>query len=183
MGHLSRDRALSALLPGRLARRLEEAAGAPCNVEVLDDAVEVREDTIVRVATLRLVIHGSRRVRVATLVGATRWEDVRITVVDGHTLRIGCGDVVIRRTYLDLGLFAENSREPTKKWDILCALCAGHGTFRWRDFGEFGAVKQAVSVLRNKLKEAFGLDEDPFHPWNGRWQVRFFASSEIGSGP
>ncbi len=183
MGHPSPGRSLSALLPGPLVRRLEEAAGGPRNVEILDDAVEVRQDAVVRVTTVRLVRHVSRAAGIATLLGATRWEDVSVTVVDGHTVRIACGSTVIRRTYRDLGLFAENSREPTKKWDLLCEICAAHGTFRWRDFGDFGAVKQAVSVLRNKLKEAFGLDEDPFHPWNGRWRVRFFASSEIDDGP
>jgi hypothetical protein len=63
---------------------------------------------------------------------------------------------------------------------MLLAICAGHGEFRWRDFGGFGAVRQAVSVLRGKLREAFGLEGDPFCEWKNGWRAKFFASSEVG---
>jgi hypothetical protein len=117
---------------------------------------------------------------IAALVGATAWNQIRITVVDGHTVRISCGRTTVRRTYRDLGLHAENSREPTKKWTLLLAICAEHGTFRWKDFGSFHAVSQATSVLRGKLKEAFGLEEDPFHAFANGWRAKFFASAEVG---
>ena len=116
----------------------------------------------------------------APLLGAKCWEELRVTVVDGHTLRIGCGRHAVRRTYRDLGLHAANSREPTRKWAMLLAICSGHGTFRWTDFGSARAVSQAVSVLRRKLQDAFGLTGDPFHEWDRGWRARFFASSEIG---
>ena len=116
----------------------------------------------------------------AALLGATSFDQLRVTAVDGHTVRIGCGRRAVRRTYRDLGLHSAMTREPTKKWAILLEVCAGHGTFRWRDFGEFHAVSQAVSVLRRRLRDAFGLDDDPFHGFDNGWRARFFASSEIG---
>jgi hypothetical protein len=62
----------------------------------------------------------------------------------------------VHRTYLDLGLHAAGSREPTRKWTLLVAICERHGTFRWRDFGSFHAVSQSVSVLREKLRALSG---------------------------
>jgi hypothetical protein len=114
----------------------------------------------------------------AALLGAASFDELRVTVVDGYTVRVGCGKRAVRRTYRDLGLHSAMTREPTKKWAILLAVCAGHGTFRWRDFGELHAVSQAVSVLRRGLQDAFGLDDDPFHSFNNGWRARFFASSE-----
>jgi hypothetical protein len=86
---------------------------------------------------------------------------------------------VIRRTYGELGLYAKNSREPTKKWKTLLAICAAHGELRRGPFTGRGAMRQEVHVLRRSLKEAFGLEEDPFHDWENGWRTRFLASSEI----
>ena len=177
--------------------------GSPgTQVEVVSDVTEARGERLVRVTTLRLVTPAHsfapiappasrdapapcalvpREGGIAQILGATCWGDLRVTVVNGHTLRIGHRKTAIRRTYRDLGLYAKSSREPTRKWKLLLAICEGHGTFRWSTLGGFGAARQAVSVLRMKLKEAFGLEEDPFYEWNGGWKVRFFASSEIGS--
>jgi hypothetical protein len=170
-----------AQLPVHLRARL----AGPFGVEILEDSFTVENDDVIRVTKLRLVRASDPAsaapvtMGIAAEIGARAWGDLRITVVDGHTLRITCGRTSIRRTYRDLGLHAENSREPTRKWAMLLALCAGHGTFRWRDFGEFRAVSQAMSVLRGKLKRAFGLEEDPFGEYANGWKARFFASSEV----
>jgi hypothetical protein len=119
----------------------------------------------------------------APLLGATSWGDLRISLIDGHTVRVGCGKRAVRRTFADLGLSGRASREPTRKWEMLVAVCGGHGTFDWRAFGDFHAASQAMSVLRAKLRGAFGLGGDPFHDWDGRWRARFLASSEIGEQP
>jgi hypothetical protein len=115
----------------------------------------------------------------AAILGATDWDQLSVTVLDGHTVRVGSAKRSVRRTYRDLGLHSAKSREPTRKWDILVAICEGHGEFRWRDFGDFPRVNQAVYVLRCKLRAAFGLESDPFE-WNRGWRARFFARSELG---
>jgi DNA-binding response OmpR family regulator len=113
-------------------------------------------------------------------IGASRWKDIKITAIDGHTLRVQCGKQTVRRTYVDLG-FAGANREPIKKWAVLLALCAGHGTFRWKRFGSYDTAKNAVSVVQKLLKEAFSLEENPIerHSVANAWRARFFASSEI----
>jgi hypothetical protein len=160
----------------------------------------MRDDRVVRVTTLRLVSAATpstpsapfppmpllafappepRSEGIAALIGATHWEQIAIKVVDGHTVRIGGAKTTIRRTYRDLGLYAKSSREPTKKWNLLLAVCAAHGELRRDRSAGRGAVRQSVHVLRGKLKDAFGLAEDPFRDWDKGWRTKFFASSEI----
>ncbi len=122
----------------------------------------------------------AREPSLAALLGATSWEEIRITVVDGFTVRIGCRRRAVLRTYQDLGLYGGHTRGPTRKWELLVAICEGHGTFAWRDFGTFHAASQAVSVLRRQLRDAFGIAGDPFFGWDGGWKARFFGSSEMG---
>jgi hypothetical protein len=84
-------------------------------------------------------------------------------------------------TYIDFGL-GSKTRTPMREWGLLLEICAGHGTFRWKRYGTINNAKQRVFVLRRKLKEAFGLADDPFHKFRvaDGWKARFFASSEIG---
>ena len=186
-------------LPGPLLLRVDGLGCPALEVEVLTDEVAMRDERVVRVTTLRLVSAAAastsseawsppphaviarepRPDRFAALIGATRWEQIAVKVIDGHTVRIGHGKSMLRRTYRDLGLHAKSSREPTKKWKTLLAICAAHGELRRDRFAGRGAMRQAVHILRGKLKEAFGLDEDPFYDWDKGWRTRFLASSEI----
>ena len=49
------------------------------------------------------------------------------------------------------------------------------------DLGSYDTAKNAVAILRRKLSNAFGLDDDPFHELNVAqgWRAKFFAGSEI----
>jgi hypothetical protein len=176
---------LGATLPVR------HGAGAHVEIEVLEDAVAVREGKLTRVAKLRLVSPepvanetestSKRPPGIAAELGATSFAQLKVTVVDGHTLRISCGKKWVRRTYVDLGLHTGGTREISKQWKLLLAVCQGQGHFRWKNFGAFGTVSTAMSRLRKKLCDAFGLDEDPFeehHVVKG-WRPKFMASSEI----
>jgi hypothetical protein len=174
------------------------APGGHVEIERLDDALAVRGEKIARVAKLRLVARAPLALaepvgktkkkraprppgRIAEEIGATGWNEIKITVVDGHTVRIQHGKITIRRNYNDLGLGSAGRRDPTEKWKLLLLVCAGHGSFRWKTLGSYKAAKNAVYVLRVALKESFGLADDPFHRFhavNG-WKAKFFASSEI----
>lgn len=114
------------------------------------------------------------RSRSVALPPSTSWRDLRVYRVDGHTLSVRAPGVHRRLTYIDLGMASEKSREPTKAWELLMALCEGGGTLRWR--GDAVAVKRQVSTLRAQLKESFGLDDDPFAPYaKGGWRSQFAA--------
>jgi hypothetical protein len=178
------------------------ARGAHVEVEVLEDVIAFRSGEPARVAKLRVV--GSpastsptipaeatavaaappiRSTTIAAEVGASSWAELRITAIDGHTLRIQCGEQSIRRTFVELG-FAGELRDPIVKWKIVLAVCAGHGSFRWKRFGTYKTAKNGVSVVRRLLKKAFGLEDDPFHKFNVAegWRTKFFASTQIEEG-
>lgn len=105
--------------------------------------------------------------------GAT-WRDLRIYRVDGHTVSVRGAGVHKRLSYVDLGMASAKNREPTRAWELLMALCEGHGTLRWR--GDAVAVKRQVSTLRAQLKAAFGIEDDPFAPYGkGGWRSQFAA--------
>jgi hypothetical protein len=161
------------------------APGGAVEIEVLEDALSIADGALAFAPRLRLVpppVEGGIDTRpIAAIIGATAWKEIRIAVVDGHTIRIQCGQRTVRRTYLDLGLASKTSREPTRKWKLLLAVCAGRGTFRWKTLGSFDAAKNTVFLLRKTLKKTFGLDDDPFHEFTfaDGWRAKFVALPEI----
>lgn len=108
----------------------------------------------------------------ARRAGRLRWH-----LVDGHTVSVRVGKTAMRRTYADLGMASAKNREPTKQWQLLVMLCEGGGTFRWKDLGTFEVAKRRVARLRDDLQTAFGLEDDPFEPFDRRvgWKARFVA--------
>jgi DNA-binding response OmpR family regulator len=107
-------------------------------------------------------------------IGARAWGDVELTAVDGHTVRIQCGDVTVRRTYADLGFANAASREPIDKWRVVRIACEERGVFRGNAFGSYEAAKNAVYVAQTILKGAFGLGENPFEYRKGiGWRAKF----------
>jgi CheY-like chemotaxis protein len=118
---------------------------------------------------------------IAAQLAASQFADVRIKVIDGHTVLIAHKRKRLRATYIDLGL-ATKTRVPMKEWGLLLDVCAGHGKFRWKNYGGMVNAKQRVSVLQAKLREAFGLEDNPFHKFRvmDGWRAKFFATSEIG---
>jgi hypothetical protein len=117
---------------------------------------------------------------IAVTLGAARWRDVRMSPVDGHTLRIQRGRRFVRRTYADLGLYDKRTREPTEKWWMLLDTCKDNGVLHWDGFIEFNAAKQAVFVLNRQLKAAFGFYDNPFYKGSARsgWRTKFIASPD-----
>jgi hypothetical protein len=113
--------------------------------------------------------------------GAKSFRDVKITRIDGMTVRIDVGTRRMRLTHIDLGMASKKNRAPTVLWRMLVAILEGRGDFKWRQFGQSTAAKQTVHRLRERLQAVFGLADDPFHPWSFRdgWRARFLAVPEL----
>jgi hypothetical protein len=190
------------------AQRTKHGAGAFSAVEVLAEALFARDGHLVRapspsVAAIPVVDSLSNptpwptayavtsRAPTATptpppspngvsrISGASRWNEVAISVVDPQTVRIDLpAGRSHRRTHVDLGMAHAQNREPTRVWDLLVAFCEGHGSLQTSRFGSVEGTKKLVSRLRVVLREAFGLGEDPFHPYRrgDGWRTRFVAS-------
>jgi hypothetical protein len=171
---------------------LGHAAGAKVEIDALGDALALRGGRIRAAPRLRSahaspprVAGAAEREPAATLVPrARRWADLLILCIDKHTILVKVGWRRQRLTYVDLGLAGKKSREPTKVWVMLLAICAGRGELRWSDFGSFDNAKGFVKLLRKALRAAFGVEEDPYHRlsypqgWRARFQAGMWTEEE-----
>jgi hypothetical protein len=150
---------------GQLAHKGAESAAAPASAEPPPAAPR---------APLR-----SSRPAPLHVPGAKRWNEVTISLVDERTVRIDVGGRSHRRTHTDLGMGHGQSREPTKVWEMLVALCEGNGYLSTSRFGGPVATKTLVSRLRGALRAVFGLTQDPLHRYSSEqgWRTRFVASA------
>jgi hypothetical protein len=113
--------------------------------------------------------------------GATRWNEIHISLVDPTTVRVDLPGVSVRRTYVDLGMAHSKNRQPRRVWELLVELCDGHGIFLSTRFGSADATKKLISRLGGELGAIFGLGDSAFHPYRPTegWQTRFQASPRI----
>ncbi len=113
--------------------------------------------------------------------GATSWSEVRITADSWALVRIQHGPHVSRATAVDLDMAHAASRKPTVLWHALHIVCGGQGTFRSRTLGNAKATKKTLSRLGLALRDLFGLDESPFHPYvrGTGWVARFVADDQV----
>lgn len=166
----------SARLDAFVAQRCS-AAASRARITLLEDELMLTDGqlalTTVAEPPIARVVEPTRSAAIE-LPTALSWRDLRVYRVDGHTISIRSGAFHKRLSYIDLGMASANTREPTRAWEMLMALCEGGGTLQWR--GDAVTVKKQVSRLRTHLKEAFGLETDPFAPYApGGWRSQFAA--------
>ena len=132
---------------------------------------------------------------IAALLGVTRWEAIRITVVDSHTVRIEANGKTLLRTFVELGFVDGRKREivtPTTAWPLFLLFCkmkrlkpsayTSEGNSRNKPFG----VKKAIERIGVALRAAFGLEEHPIHSYSKRsrlWEARFLVAAGAGEAP
>jgi hypothetical protein len=197
--HLLRARRTLFLLPtARLltdALRAKHSRDAFLAIDVLDESLAVHDGHLARagvrapsapdLATLSSAPPPPPAIASAPspapasplLPGATRWNEIRIALVDSTTVHIDLPGASVRRTHVDLGMALVRNREPTRPWHLLVAVCEHHGVFQSHEFGGADATKKLVSRLGAALGAIFGLREPAFHPYRPRegWQARFRA--------
>lgn len=133
----------------------------------------------------RIVVPGQPESALSVAPG-TRWEQVEMFFVDGTTLAVRTPGASMRRvTPHDLGLAHPRTREPTKGWTVLVALCEENGSMSWQgSVQEFNAFKALISELRRRLQAAFGIPDDPFikcsrkEGLRARFRPRYFLPSD-----
>ena len=93
-----------------------------------------------------------------------RWEDIRITIVAKHTVRIAVKDKIGRFTAFDMG-FRDDRRTdmPTVLWETLEELAEGKGILSWNRTGTtLPNLSKRMELLGKTLQVFFGLSEKPF---------------------
>ncbi|WP_394838634.1 hypothetical protein LVJ94_17200 [Pendulispora rubella] len=113
------------------------------------------------------------RAAIVNLPLGTRWSEVHIERIDGHTVSVRVGAVHRRLSYQDMGMASCKNREPVRQWEMLMDLCENRGRLSWPPTDK---TRRQVSALRHTLQRLFGIDEDPLeYAWGG-YRARFRAS-------
>lgn len=106
-----------------------------------------------------------------------KWDDVGITAISDHVVKIRTPRGEERLTYGEMG-FADkrNPDKPTKLWTLLLAFCECRGTIQPAGQIDQGLYK-AVSDLNRKLQRLFGITESFLS--GGRYQRKKGYVSKI----
>ena len=107
-----------------------------------------------------------------------RWEDIEIEFVDGHTVRVKAQQVRERYNFSQMGFMDRRTGNPNKQWKALEAIAEHQGTLSWNTRGASLLMKKRKQLLANTLKAFFGLENDPFYPYEKAlgWRMRFKIS-------
>ncbi len=194
----SRGRRTLALVPTARGLRAElrkrHGPGAHVAIEVLEEALSIRDGRLARSASCApdALDHAPPRapatapsasdasVPAASGVlfpGASSWNDVRIGNVDASTIHVVWAGRRRYVTFVDIGWASKGRRRPKQQWDVLQHICDNDGIFKSRRFGNARATKKAISRLRIALSALFGLPQDPFDEYvrGAGWRVLFQA--------
>ncbi|MFV0421475.1 hypothetical protein [Oleidesulfovibrio sp.] len=112
--------------------------------------------------------------RFPTPAGAS-WEQFVFEFTATEILLVSCGQLQERLEPEHLKMKNQNSGKPTLQWPLLRPLATTGGSISWQDQEATDRVKKQKQELANKLKQSFGLSEDPL-PWSRKencYKARF----------
>lgn len=89
-----------------------------------------------------------------------KWDQITISEIDGHTIRIKAPDFVKQYHYIELGMRNKNNDNSTKQWEEFYKIIHGGGHFELPFKGQ-GITEQRISRLNKKLIEITGIDDNP----------------------
>lgn len=107
-----------------------------------------------------------------TPVGAT-WGQVRLRLVDGHTVSISVGAAHGVFNYAQLGMANRKSGNPSVQWELLRMFAEGGGALTWRSPGAGRRNQKRRELLARSLRQFFRIEGDPFAACGDGWRARF----------
>ena len=112
--------------------------------------------------------------------GVTDWGQLTFIKLDNRHILVRLRRRSLTLTAQDLDLVGKRSRQPRKLFEALMAFCENDGCFKGWRFGNAKATKQTLSRLRKKLRQAFGMESDPFYDYQRG--VGWIARFKVGDG-
>jgi hypothetical protein len=109
-----------------------------------------------------------------TPAGAT-WEHFVFEFTATEMLSVTCGQTQQRLEPEHLKMKDQRSGKRTNQWTLLLVLAKTGGSLSWQDSDADDKLKKQKQELANKLKQSFGLSEDPL-PWSRKencYKARF----------
>jgi hypothetical protein len=107
-----------------------------------------------------------------TPAGAT-WGQVKLRLVDGHTVSVVVADARGVFHYAELGLANRRSGSPSVQWELLRMFAEGGGTLTWRSPGAGRRNQKRRELLARSLRQFFRIEGDPFVASGKGWRARF----------
>jgi hypothetical protein len=153
--------------------------GDPRSVVAIAEMIEFGADGLVLPLDCLLQAGSKKKavVRPVSLPKGTTWEKVLIRVLDDQRAEILGGRKKEIRTFGEMGM--RDSRragdEPNVAWTLLLVLAGNGGTLEWGDKGASDNARAHMKLLRNHLRELFGIEDDPIKDYKRqrRWQTKF----------
>lgn len=103
----------------------------------------------------------------------TRWADISMRFVDGHTVQVRIGGLTRRLTFHDMGLEDRRTKNPSMQFYLLTAFADAHGTLTWSSSAASRHNQKRRERLAKQLGAYFGIEGDPFVPEGDGWRARF----------
>ena len=101
------------------------------------------------------------------------WKDVKIRLVDGHTVSVCAGAAHGVFNYTQLGLANRKNGSPSVQWELLRAFAAGSGILTWRSPAANRRNQKRRELLARALQAFFRIDGDPIVSQDDGWRTRF----------
>ena len=97
-----------------------------------------------------------------------KWEDISVTFLDGHNVRIVAKETNVTANYKEMGFEDSRTLNPDSQWAFLRILANSDGAISWQDSVANDTAKKKKQLLSETLKDYFGISEDPFYPYKER---------------
>lgn len=116
----------------------------------------------------------------------TKWDDVTIQFISDESIKISAKGVSKEFNYAEIG-FKDNRRGvvPDNQWKVLQHLAKCNGEISWKSETEslkdFPKFPKRIEILRKRLKDIMGIDEDPFYPYKeiksykSKFKIEYFS--------
>lgn len=114
------------------------------------------------------------------------WDEIHIRFTSNEVVDISARDQTHRYTYAEMGFKDRRTGDPDLQWVVLRKVFARRsGEILEEDVSEEGFVdklKHKVTLIRKRLKDFFGLQDDPFDSYTTRphgYKTKFLISSSL----
>ncbi len=105
----------------------------------------------------------------------SKWTDVSIRFVDGHTVFVDVAGTTGRYSYTEMGMANRRESKPSKQWEFLEKIADNHGHIDFH-IGHPDKNPSWKFELSSDLRAFFRIDDDPFWPYdpvNHYWEAKF----------
>ena len=101
------------------------------------------------------------------------WPNIKIHLLDGHTVSVVAGDARGVFTYTQMGMSNRKNGMPTVQWELLRGFASERGLLTWQSRCADRRNQKRKELLARKLQTFFRLVTDPIVTVGSGWQTRF----------